>query len=336
MIDEFSYPSEGDGIFGLGSTEKESAVVLLPVPWEGTVSYGHGTSLGPRAIYEASFQLDLFDENFKPPYESGVFLLPEDETLVSLNEEAKKEHTSKHINPLSEKLNQRVYESSKKVLTQGKILGVLGGEHSSPYGALKAVDELYSKKEDGFGIFHFDAHLDLRKAYEGYEHSHASIMNRAVTDFKSLQTLTQVGIRDFCEGEWKIVGSDERIYCYTDKKVRESLYLGTPFKKIAEEIVSTLPEHVWVSFDIDGLDPKLCPGTGTPVPGGLQFNEAILLIKELANSGRKIIGFDLCEVAPLHGDLKNQWDGNVGSRILYQLIGWALHSMKRTKIPTPR
>jgi agmatinase len=210
-----------------------------------------------------------------------------------------------------------VYGAVKKQLDQNKLVGMVGGEHSSVFGGIKAILE----RSPQTGILQIDAHADLRKSFEGFEYSHASIMYNVMTKLPA-QKLIQVGIRDLCQEEYDMSAHDERICTFYDQILADKKLSGTPWSKLCAEIVSTLPKEVYISFDIDGLDPKLCPHTGTPVPGGLSFQEALLLLKTLVTSGKKIVGFDLNEVSPG----KDEWDGNVGARILFKLCGWMLKS----------
>jgi agmatinase len=135
--------------------------------------------------------------------------------------------------------------------------------------------------------------------------------------------LVQVGVRDFCEEEaQRIDESAGRIVTFFDADLQARLAAGEPWAALVEEMLAPLPRTVYLSFDIDGLDPALCPHTGTPVPGGLNFAQACFLLRALAQSGRRLVGFDLVEVAP--GPDGDEWDGNVGARLLYKLIGHAL------------
>jgi agmatinase len=214
------------------------------------------------------------------------------------------------LNEACESLKKYVYETSKSYHQKGKLIGLVGGEHSVPLGYLEAIAEKYAD----FGILQIDAHMDLRKAYEGFTYSHASICYNA-SKIKSISKIIQVGIRDYCQEEMDFVkNSNHRIEVFYDYEISNLLFNGTTFHEICKTIVQKLPENVYISFDIDGLDPSLCPNTGTPVPGGLNFNQALYLIKHVVDSGKKIIGFDLCEV---NGN--NEWDGNVGARLLYRL-----------------
>ncbi|MEX2589122.1 MAG: arginase family protein, partial [Chitinophagales bacterium] len=162
-------------------------------------------------------------------------------------------------------------------------------------------------------------HMDFRKAYEGFTYSHASIFYNAL-QLGQVEKIVQLGIRDYCQEELDFASNqNKRIAVYYDKAIKRAQMQGETVHALFQKIIDELPEKVYVSIDIDGLDPALCPNTGTPVPGGLQFEETIYLIQLLKESGRKIIGFDLCEVTPGNDD----WDGNVGSRLLYQLCGLA-------------
>ncbi|EGJ29907.1 MULTISPECIES: arginase family protein [Moorena] len=132
-----------------------------------------------------------------------------------------------------------------------------------------------------------------------------------------ISRLVQVGIRDVCEAEMAMVNSDSRVVMFDDWQLTANAYEGFTWTAQCHKIISNLPDQVYISFDIDGLNPSYCPHTGTPVPGGLEFNEAIYLLRSLVQTGKTIIGFDLCEVAP--GDVGDKWDGNVGARVLYKL-----------------
>ena len=332
--------SADSGIFGLPFGLADSAVAFLPVPWEATTSYGGGTADGPAAILEASRQIDLFDVDVLRPYEVGLHLLPESRDVRKRGRAARKlaqgiidrggeigqsrslREALTKVNAASEWLNAYVETETDRLLSAGKIVGLLGGDHSTPFGALRAV----AKHHPHFGILQIDAHADLRRAYEGFTFSHASIMFNVLERIPAVERLVQVGIRDFCEAEWtyaKAQGQRARIFLDADLQHRR--HLGRPWAKSAQEIVAALPQEVWISFDIDGLDPRFCPHTGTPVPGGLDFAEANHLIATVARSGRKIIGFDLNEVSP-DPTGRDEWDANVGARLLYKLAAWTLVS----------
>lgn len=337
----------GSGIFGLPHSAEESLVVLVPVPWEATTSYGGGAAEGPRAILDASMQVDLFDLDVDRPYQHGIHMLPLPSDVVAWNEEGKAaaEKVIEHggagddpellaalarVNALSEKVNAHVEREVAQRLEANKIVGVVGGDHSVPYGALRAMAQHLKRP---FGVLHFDAHSDTRDAYEGFTHSHASIMHNVLEGVPEVEKLVQVGIRDVCEAEVRYCESQgARVDVFYDRSLALRKLEGEPFAAIAREIAASLPNLVWISFDIDGLDPRYCPNTGTPVPGGLELAEAIAIIREVVRAGKKIVGFDLNEVAPNLANEEDEWDGNVGARLLYKLVGFTLASQGKAKL----
>jgi agmatinase len=209
-------------------------------------------------------------------------------------------------------MNNWVYENSKTLLSKGKQVGLLGGDHSIAFGLIKALAE----QHEDFGVLQIDAHCDLRKSYEGLDNSHGSIMYNVLENIPQVSKLIQLGIRDYCESEWQyICESGHRIVTYFEKELKERQFAGDTWSHIADEIINQLPQNVYISYDVDGLDPKLCPHTGTPVPGGFELEQLNFLFRKILNSGRKIVGFDLSET----GISSNGWDENVGSRILFKL-----------------
>ncbi|MDE2039087.1 MAG: agmatinase family protein [Elusimicrobia bacterium] len=336
--------TSGSGIFGLPFKESEAAVVYLPVPWEATVSYGSGASKGPSSILKASAQVDLYDVDVLRPYEAGLHMLPIPREVRSWNKTARAaalkviraggnvggsrrlRQALDTVNAMSARLNAFVRRRSAELMAAGKIVGLVGGDHSAPYGAIQAAIE----SNAGLGLLHIDAHHDLRRAYEGFVHSHASILYNVLSDFPGASKLVQVGIRDFSEREAEFAAMQgSRVAVFYDRDLVRAKFSGRNWAKLCDEIVAELPQSVWITFDIDGLDPRFCPNTGTPVPGGLDFNEANFLLGVLARSGRKIVGFDLNEVSPGRG---SDWDANVGARLLYKLTAWTLASQGRAKL----
>lgn len=337
-VSDSDAPSDDSGIFGVDCPPEDANIVIIPVPWEATVSYGDGTALGPPSILAASHQVDLFDISFGDVYQAGIYM-PKDDGIIrgwnavarqaavqsfEASEDAKVAEGRAVVNDLSDRVNEKVYKAAKSALDENRFPCVLGGDHSSPLGLMKALGEKYIA---GFGVLHFDAHFDLRDAYEGFTYSHASIMYNAVKEIPALRQLTQIGIRDFCTQEMQFAEKlEERSAVFYGRDLFRRKARGERFAEITKEIIEGLPSHVYVSFDIDGLDPSYCPSTGTPVAGGLVFDEAVYILEELVASGRTIIGFDLCEVAPApDGD---EWDANVGARILYKLCGALAQSQR--------
>jgi agmatinase len=334
------------GPYGLPNVEADAHVVIIPVPFEATVSYGAGTAQGPEVIVECSRQVDLLDGDFGAVYAPGIAMVDAPVWMNEANEHARTDavaaidaqvrgadpaqwlHLAERVDVVSKQVNQWVHEQTARVLAAGKLPVVVGGDHSVPEGSLRACAQ--SLGDAPLGVLHLDAHCDLRVAYEGFTHSHASIMHNALLANANIR-LVQVGIRDFSLGELEAVrNSNGRVVTYFDAQLRTARLSGR-FQHVCERIVAQLPHHVYLSFDIDGLDPALCPGTGTPVPGGLSFDEIVCLLHAVVAAGKKVVGLDLVEVAPIEGD---DTDGNVAARLLYKMIGCALRS--RGAIPAFR
>ncbi len=316
--------------FGLPDDAVSSQVVVIPVPWDVTTSYRDGTSKGPEAIREASVQLDFYDTFINNAWEKLPRTFPFPHQIAALNkqmrplakeiiqhlEEGGSENNPtirekiKKVNHASEELNHWLEQKSTELLAAGKIPVVLGGDHSSPLGLMRAL----GLKHAEFGILQFDAHADLRIAYEGFEFSHASIMHNALK-INAVKKLVQCGIRDLSADEAERAEKDDRIELFHDQQIAEKLFEGENWSQICGHIINRLPQKVYISFDIDALDPALCPDTGTPVPGGMSFNQALYLLRKLHASGKEIIAFDLCETAP--GD--SEINVITAARLLYQL-----------------
>lgn len=323
-----------ESIFGLPFTAEQSEIIIIPVPWEVTVSYGAGASEGPSAILEASFQVDLHHQEFPELWKLGMYFDLNEQTKYWANDSTKfkslaqpiiralesGEEISENpklntdlesINSRCEKFNLEVKNQTLYWLDKGKKVALLGGDHSTPLGYYQAL----STKHNDFGILHLDAHMDLRIAYEGFKYSHASIMYNAL-QIPEITKIVQVGIRDFCKQEVEVAQTN-RVIVHTDMDMKNKTFEGKTWQQQCDEIIAELPQKVTVSFDIDGLQQWFCPNTGTPVPGGFSFEQATYLLSKLAISSKEIIGFDLVEVAP--GD--TDWDGNVGARMLYHMCG---------------
>ena len=321
-------------IFGFPYTEKEANIVIVPIPWDATASYGKGTSDGPEAILDASTQLDFFHPDLERAYDTKVYMSPISEEWKEINvhcrekgleyiqylesngeEKARLKYQTvlDEINAAHEALRENLKERCLALLKQGKIPAVLGGEHSTPLGLMEALNETY----EDFGILQIDAHADLRDAYEGFAQSHASIMFNVLKHAQNMTKLVQVGIRDVSEREVFLSRDSSRVQTYYDWNIKNEQYTGRTWSDQVSELIQDLPMNVYVSFDIDGLKPELCPHTGTPVAGGFELQEVSYLLFKLVESGRKIIGFDLNEVAP---GPEGDWDANVGARALWQLV----------------
>jgi agmatinase len=323
-----------NNIFGLPFTEEDARLVILPVPWEVTVSYNAGTARAADHIFKASMQVDLFDPDTRESWRQGFFMRSPDKKILLKSDYLRKEaelyidyiskgevleknffmcKSLKEINEGGKFLNNWVYEQTKQLINRNKLVALLGGDHSIVLGFIRAMAE----KHGDIGVLQIDAHCDLRASYELFTYSHASVMYNALNEIPSLTHLVQLGARDYCQEEWQFIKNNQgRVITYFDKDIKERQFEGETWKQITDEIVNRLPEKVLVSFDVDGLDPKLCPNTGTPVQGGFETEQIFYLLKKIVQSGRKFIGFDLVEIGV--GD-NNEWDANVGAHILWRL-----------------
>lgn len=332
-FDPNSAGNPNNNVFGLPFSEDEARLVILPIPWEVTVSFGSGTARSGEQIMKASLQVDLFDPDVPDGWKQGFYMRETDRKVLLKSDYLRKEaelyidyiskgdvvednqfmcKTLKEVNEGSYFLNHWVYHQTKELLDKGKLVALLGGDHSTPLGFMKALAE----KHGDFGIIQIDAHCDLRESYEGFVYSHASIMYNALKEIPQLKKLVQVGIRDYSQGEDEFIKQHpDRIKTYFDGEIRTRQYEGETFRQIVDEMINHLPQKVYISFDIDGLDPKLCPNTGTPVQGGFETEQVFYIFKKIREAGKQIIGFDLSEVSTS----ENCWDANVGARVLFKL-----------------
>ena len=329
------------GIYGLPCSADEAQIIIIPVEWELTTSYNRGTVDGPATVMEASLQVDLCHHDYPDLWQKGIWMDEFPTELRALHDE---------MAPLSEEIIEALYKGTideeperyaelyarieaaterKNVWlceriaywkSQGKVVGLLGGDHSCPL----AYHQYLNKERVEYGILHADAHCDLRDAFEGFKYSHASIFFNTLK-FDNVKKLVQVGIRDYCHQEKALIESQpQRIRVFFDRDCRRRQYEGATWKNIVDEMIAFLPDKVYLSIDIDALDPKLCPNTGTPVPGGMEYEELMYLLNRIREAGKTIIGFDLCEVSPAPDG--GDWDGNVGARVLFHLCGVASKS----------
>jgi len=261
------------------SSFDSSRVVILPAPYEHTVSYGHGTKLGPAAILKASHYVEFYDE------ETGRDIAREQgiATLEPLDFKGKKDRSAlTHLEKTVSSLLQR-----------DKFVVTLGGEHTISSATIAA----HAKKFTNLSVVQFDAHSDLRESYQGSKYSHASVMAR-VAEFLSPSHIVQVGIRAQCEEEAAFIRAKKinTFYAYALRSGR----FTTATTTWTDAVVSCLTENVYVTFDVDGLDPSIMPATGTPEPGGLTWEEAMECLRKIGRQ-RHIVGCDVVEFAPLKG-----------------------------------
>jgi agmatinase len=270
MINEMSESAELPMNFGGIDEEKysnfqDARVIVFPVSYEGTVSYGTGTGEGAMAIVDASRNMELYEEETDSEvYKIGI-------------------HTVEEFKPLEtpEKMMEGLYQKSKALVSSGKFICLLGAEHSVSAPVIRA----HAEKYHNLSVLQIDAHADLRDTYDGTPHSHASIMARVVKDMRIPSV--QVGIRSISADEARSLDDDlpTKIFWAKDVVGRTDWI---------DEAVDSLTENVYLTIDIDGLDPSLVPTTGTPEPGGLGWYETLELIRQTAVK-KRIIGMDLVE-----------------------------------------
>lgn len=257
---------------------------IVPVPFEATVSYGGGTANGPAAILEASDQLELWDGQ-SIPAEEGIYTHPAVRCVP---------------NP---EITLTAIESATDIAAGCGIPMLLGGEHTVTLGALRAL----KKRHGTFGIIQFDAHADLRDSYEGTQYSHACVIRRAVDDLHL--PVFQLGVRALCEAEVNYRATNNIPHIDAHQLYRE----GIPEQFLPEDF----PEHIYITFDVDGLDPSVISATGTPVPGGISWWDAMTLL-ERSIAGRTVIGADIVELAPAPGDHASTFSA---AQLTYNIMG---------------
>ncbi len=326
-------------IFGLPHNKEEAKIHIIGFPSAITVSGGEGAEFGPMGILDGSLQIELFNKNYpQNAWLPGIFMYPINKKFIRISLRGRK-NFQRMINLMGEKndfdAKKQIKELAKKVdencnflhqvqerevaaaLKKNKIVGFIGGCHSSMFAAIKAHASIYKS----FTILHFDAHHDLRKAYEGVKYSHASIMYNVLENIPQVKKIVSVGIRSYGEDEYK--------YAKENKKRIKTFYaddvIGFNYNKVwklflKQIVLSISTKEVYISFDIDCFEPYLCPSTGTPVPGGFNMWQTKQLIDVVANK-KKIIGFDLSEVVP-----KTRIDKVVAAEVLYHLCVRALQS----------
>ena len=269
------------------ASREASKVGILPVPYDVTTSYRSGTDNGPKAIIEASTQLELYDEELKiETYRIGITTM--DELKV------------RDIPP--EEMLKSVYEAGLHLVKAGKFPVVLGGEHTVTIGIVKALMERYQD----LSIVQFDAHADLRDEYEDRKFSHACVGRR----LSELGQLLQLGVRSLSQEEAEIIPRT------TVKTINAAdIIKGSGIEK---EIIPTLSDRTYITIDLDVLDPSIMPSVGTPVPGGLGWYEMLDLLKYLS-SVKEIVGFDVVELSPIPGNIAPDF---IAAKLVYRLLGY--------------
>ncbi|MFC1559806.1 agmatinase [Candidatus Margulisiibacteriota bacterium] len=266
----------------LNTAYNKARFVVVPVPYEATTTYGKGTMNGPGAILKASGHVEWYDHELdSEPCRAGI-------------------HTQKPIETTLREHYGKILRSVKKILDDGKIPVLLGGEHSIAVPAVSACKEKYKN----LSVLQFDAHADLKDEYEGSKFNHGCVMRRVL----EICPAVQVGVRsmdieerDFARntGQWGKIHFAEKL-------------------ELAEKVVSQLSDEVYISFDVDVLDPSIMPSTGTPEPGGLDYYEVLDIVRLVAQK-KKVVGFDVTELSPIKGLIYPDF---VAAKLTYKFIGY--------------
>ena len=269
------------------SSWEKSRIAILPVSYDLTTSYKPGTSTGPRAIIDASRYMETYDEETgKEIYRLGIYTSEE----------------IKPVNPEPEEIIKKVEKEVSSVLKAGKFPVVLGGEHSVTLGPAKA----FNKKFKDFSVLQLDAHRDLRHSFQGSKHSHACIAKRII----ELTSLTQVGIRSLSKDE--AGGKYKNLKTFFMKDMIDN------DNWISEVIDSLTSNKVYVTIDMDALDPSIMPSVGTPEPGGMGWYGTLALLKRLSQE-KKVIGFDVVELSPITGNVSPDF---LAAKLIYKFLSY--------------
>lgn len=261
------------------SSFARSKVAILPAPYERTVSYGAGTKLGPRAILDASHQVEFYDEETGRDIGKELGIA----TLLPMEFGRKDDESALGL----------IHDSVCALIEEKKLVITLGGEHTISQSTIAAFAERYKD----LSVVQLDAHSDLRPEYQGNKYSHASVMAR-VCEYLDPRRLVQVGIRAQSEEE-AVFGKEAGITTLYAHEIRGGKYTKI-LKSWDDYALERLSEHVYLTFDVDGLDPSIMPATGTPEPNGLTWNETMRFMRRLGRQ-KLVVGCDLVEFSPIKG-----------------------------------
>lgn len=290
MIHYEMIPQNFGGLPAERSQYETAGAVLLPVPYDATVSYTVGTRNGPRAILEASRNVELFDDELLTDI-SAVGIATLSPVIPDMGG--------------PERMVQRLHDIAGSVVEDGKLLGLLGGEHTITVGAVRAI----AARHPGLSVLQIDAHLDLRDTYEDTPYNHACAMRR-ISDHVPV---VPVGIRNVSQEEYE----------YVHAMALEPFYARTLHGQLRwiDAVIDRLTDPVYITVDLDGLDPSIMPAVGTPEPGGLDWYQTTALLRQVCER-RRVVGFDVVELCPIPGLHAPDF---LAARLVYKLIGYIHH-----------
>ncbi|GAB5472255.1 MAG: agmatinase [Maribacter sp.] len=270
------------------ATLDTSKIVLIPVPYDGTSTWGKGADKGPKAFLEASQNMELYDiETDSEVYKNGIYLA--DAVTVNATPEA---------------MVDAVHQETKKFIKKNKFVTIFGGEHSISIGTIRAFDEMFPS----LTVLHIDAHADLRKSYEGSSCNHAC----AVYEASQNTNLIQVGIRSMDVKEKSIMNLNKTYFAH-DMVINDSWM---------DSSIDQMTDNVFITFDLDALDPSILPSTGTPEPGGLLWYETLDYLKQVFTE-KNVVGFDIVELCPNEMDKSSDF---LAAKLYYKMLSYKFHT----------
>lgn len=270
------------------ATLDTSKIVLIPVPYDGTSTWGKGADKGPKAFLEASQNMELYDiETDSEVYKNGIYLA--DAVTVNATPEA---------------MVDAVHQETKKFIKKNKFVTIFGGEHSISIGTIRAFDEMFPS----LTVLHIDAHADLRKSYEGSSCNHAC----AVYEASQNTNLIQVGIRSMDVKEKSIMNLNKTYFAH-DMVINDSWM---------DSSIDQMTDNVFITFDLDALDPSILPSTGTPEPGGLLWYETLDYLKQVFTE-KNVVGFDIVELCPDEMDKSSDF---LAAKLYYKMLSYKFHT----------
>jgi agmatinase len=300
---KFLYPN----FLGIPSEFAElerSKFVILPVPYEQTTTYQVGTKHAPQAIINASQEVETFDEELKfEAYKAGICTLSPMEITA--------------LGP--QMMVEKVYQATKELIDEGKKVVMIGGEHSISMGAVRAFKEKYPH----LSVLQMDAHADLRESYQENKFSHACVMRR----IGELGHFVGVGVRNLSEEEHEFI-QKSKVDVFFAQDMRNSYRWYEPDGSCRwnEEVINKLGTDVYLTFDLDVLDPSIMPAVGTPEPGGFLWYETLDFLKELVKK-KNLVGFDLVELCPIPGLVAPDF---LAAKLIYKIIGYIVDKERKT------
>ncbi|NNE33392.1 MAG: agmatinase [Winogradskyella sp.] len=262
----------------------QSKIVLIPVPFDGTSTWQKGADKGPGAFLEASENMELYDiETDSEVYKQGVFLA---------------DPVSENTSP--EAVVEAVHQATKKYIKKNKFVTLFGGEHSISIGSIRAFNEMF----DDLTVLHIDAHADLRESYEGSKCNHAC----AVYEASQMTNLIQVGIRSMDAIEKTVMDADKTYFAH--EMAEDGSWM--------DAAIDQMTDNVFITFDLDALDPSIMPSTGTPEPGGLLWYETLEFLKQVFEE-KNVVGFDIVELCP---NKHNRVSDFLAAKLYYKMLSY--------------